>query len=180
MLELTTRPISAWLLLAVCASSALANPAVSGKDGGHSGVFAYSSDPQVATFQHQAKSVIERYQEGLNGSDFQAVRTLFAINAVAEWNEKATVAGVDAMAAPYGELFKRTKFTTDFQFDAVDLHGDIAIVRTHHPVGQTELSLNDGSKKLDMNREIFVLKRFDSDWKVILYAFTTQPRQGEQ
>jgi ketosteroid isomerase-like protein len=99
---------------------------------------------------------------------------------VAEWNEKATVVGVDAMAGPYEELFKTTKFTTDFQFDAVDLHGDIAIVRTHHPIGQTELSLKDGSKKLDMNREIFVLKRFGSDWEIILYTFTTQPRQGEQ
>jgi hypothetical protein len=100
MLELTTRPISAWLLLAVCVSFALANPAVSGKDGGPGGVFGYSSDPQVATFQRQAKSVIERYQDGLNGSDFQVIRTLFAPNAVAEWNEKATVVGVDAMAAP--------------------------------------------------------------------------------
>jgi ketosteroid isomerase-like protein len=174
------RAISACLLLAVCASFALANPAVSGKDGGPSGVFAYSSDPQVATFQRQAKSVVERYQDGLNGSDFSVIRTLFAPNAVAEWNEKATIVEVDAMAGPYGELFKTTKFTTDFQFDAVDLHGDIAIVRTHHPVGQTELSLKDGSKKLDMNREIFVLKRFGSDWKIILYTFTTQPRQGEQ
>src|SRR5258708_26964077 len=75
MLELSTRPISAWLLLAVCASFALANPVVFGQDGGHGGVFAYSSDPQVATFQRQAKSVIERYQDGLNGSDFQVIRT---------------------------------------------------------------------------------------------------------
>jgi ketosteroid isomerase-like protein len=163
MLDLTTRAISAWLLLAVLASFALANPVVSGKDGGPSSVFAYSSDLQVATFQRQAKRVVERYQDGLNTSDFPVIRTLFAANAVAEWNEKATVVGVDAMAGPYEELFKTTKFTTDFQFDAVDLHGDIAIVRTHHPIGQTELSLKDGSKKLDMNREIFVLKRFGSD-----------------
>ena len=57
---------------------------------------------------------------------------------------------------------------------------DIAIVRTHHPVGQTELHLDDGSKTLDFNREIFVLKRTGSEWKIILYTFTTQPKQGEQ
>ena len=130
MLELTTRAISACLLLAVCASFALANSAVSGKDGGPSGVFAYSSNPQVATFQRQAKSVVERYQDGLNGSDFSVIRTLFAPNAVAEWNEKATIVGVDAMAGAYGELFKTAKFTTDFQFDVVDLLLSGPIIRS--------------------------------------------------
>jgi hypothetical protein len=78
MLELTTRAISAWLLLAVLASFALANPVVSGKDGGPTSVFAYSSDSQLATFQWQAKRVVERYQDGLNTSDFPVIRTLFA------------------------------------------------------------------------------------------------------
>ena len=50
------------------------------------------------------------------------------------------------MAKPYEDLFKAIKFTTDFQYDAVDLSGDMAIVRTHHPVGQTEMILKDMSK----------------------------------
>jgi ketosteroid isomerase-like protein len=90
------------------------------------------------------------------------------------------VIGPDAMAAPYEALFKEIKFTTDFQYDAVDVHGDLAIVRTHHPVGQVEVSLKDGSQKLDFNREIFVLRRIGGDWKIVLYTFNTQPRQGEQ
>ncbi len=102
------------------------------------------------------------------------------LNAVAEWNEKATVIGIDAMSKPYETLFQAIKFNTDFQYDAVDIYGEIAIVRTHHPVGQTELHKKDGSKTLDFNREIFVLRRMDGEWKIILYTFTTQPRQGEQ
>jgi ketosteroid isomerase-like protein len=151
-----------------------------GNDGGPSGAFNYSKDAQVAAVQRQVKSVVEHYQDGLNTSDFARIRPTFAPAAVAEWNEKATVIGVDAMAKPYEELFKKIKFNTDFQFDAVDLYGDIAIVRTHHPVGSTEYFLADGSKKLDFNREIFVLRRVDGDWKIILYTFNTQPRQGEQ
>ncbi|SRR5258708_4982632 len=38
----------------------------------------------------------------------------------------------------------------------------IAIVRTHHPVGQTELSLKDGSKKLDNEPRDFRLKAVKS------------------
>lgn len=152
-----------------------------GKDGGPTGAFTYSADAGVAATQRQAKAVVERYQEGLNSSDFSIIRPLFAPDAVAEWNEKATIVGVDHMAGPYEALFKKAKFTTDFQYDAVDLPADgIAIVRTHHPVGQTELHLDDGSKTLDYNREIFVLKRFGDAWKIILYTFTTQPKQGEQ
>jgi hypothetical protein len=56
----------------------------------------------------------------------------------------------------------------------------VAIVRTHHPVGQTELHLKDRSKTLDFNREIFVLRRMGTEWKIVLYTFNTQPRQGEQ
>jgi hypothetical protein len=56
----------------------------------------------------------------------------------------------------------------------------MAIVRTHHPVGQTEMILKDMSKKLDLNRESFVLQRVDGEWKIILYTFNAQPKQGEQ
>ena len=113
----------------------------------------------------------------MNSADFARIRPLFAPDAVAEWNNRATVVGVAAMAAPYAALFKDAKFDTDFQYDAVDIYGDAAIVRTHHPVGQTELSLKDGARTLDLNREIFVLHQVGPDWKIILYTFTTQPRQ---
>ena len=151
-----------------------------GKDGGRSGAFTYSADTSIAAVQHAVKAVVERYQRGLNSSNFAIIRPLFAPDAVAEWNDKATVIGRDAMAAPYEALFKEIKFATDFQYDAVDIHGDLAIVRTHHPVGQIETNVNDGSKKLDFNREIFVLQRIGTDWKIILYTFNTQARQGEQ
>jgi ketosteroid isomerase-like protein len=151
-----------------------------GKDGGPTGAFSYSADAKTAAMQRQVKAVVERYQEGLNNSNFAIIRPLFAPDAIAEWNDKATVIGPDAMAAPYEALFKEIKFTTDFQYDAVDIHGDIAIVRTHHPVGQMERNLKDSSQKLDFNREVFVLQQTGTNWKIILYTFNTQPRQGEQ
>jgi ketosteroid isomerase-like protein len=172
-------------LLAASAAVALliaAQPAASGngKDGGPSGFFSYARDPRVAAVQRQVKGLVERFQDGLNSSDFAKIRPLFAADAVAEWNEKATVIGVEAMAKPYEELFKEIRFNTDFQYDAVDVYGDLAIVRTHHPVGQTELHLKDGTRTPDFNREIFVLRRSGTEWKIVLYTFNTQPRQREQ
>ena len=149
-------------------------------DGGPSGAFSYSTDTVIAAVQRNVKQVIEIYQSALNNSDFATIRNLFASDAIAEWNNKATMVGTDAMAQPYSSLFKVSKFSTDFQYDAVDIHDTIAIVRTHHPVGQTERNLVDGSTTLDFNREIFVLSQSSGEWKIILYTFTTQPQQGVQ
>lgn len=167
------------LAVSVIASGAPAS-AWAGSDGGPSGAFSYASDAQVAAIQREAKAVVDRYQAGLNASDYSQIRPLFAPDAVAEWNGKATLNGVDAMAGPYEALFKSAKFDTDFQYDAVDVYGAVAIVRTHHPAGQTELDLVTGAKSLDFNREVFVLHRVGADWRIVLYTFTTQPRQGEQ
>ncbi len=181
MMKLFRLAATVSLCLATYPHSASADPTTPGRDGGASGALTYSGDANTAATQRQAKAVVERYQQGLNRSDFTIIRPLFAPDAIAEWNEKATVVGVEAMAGPYEALFKKAKFDTDFQYDAVDLPAEnVAIVRTHHPVGQTELHLEDGSRTVDFNREIFVLKRFGSEWKIILYTFTTQPKQGEQ
>jgi ketosteroid isomerase-like protein len=178
MLRLARRAVSEVFLFVVFADVVFAGGFR--KDRGPTGAFSYSSDPTVAIVQRRVKAVVERYQEGLNSSDFAIIRPLFAPDAVAEWNDKATGIRRDAMVGPYKALFKQIKFTTDFQYDAVDIYGQLAIVRTHHPVGQIETNIKDGSEKLDFNREIFVLRRTDVDWKIILYTFNTQPRQGEQ
>ena len=89
----------------------------------------------MAAVQKRVKAVVERYQGGLNSSDFSKIRPLFAADAVAEWNEKATVIGVDSMVKSYEHLFKTIKFSTEFQYDAVDVYGDVAIVRTPPPGG---------------------------------------------
>lgn len=104
----------------------------------------------------------------------------FAPGAVAEWNGKPAVIGLTAMRVSYAALFRTTKFPTDFQYDAVDVHGQTAIVRTHHPVGQVEVDRQSGKKTLEFNREIFVLKRLGDSWKIILYTFGKQRKQGEQ
>lgn len=157
-----------------------ATPSADAQDDGPTGALRCSADPKLAATQRAVEGVVGRHRAGLNASDFAQIRPLFAPDAVAEWNEKATLIGVEAMAKPDEDLSKAIKFATDFQSDAVDLHGDIAIVRTHHPLGSVEPNLADGSRTPDYNREVFVLKRAGADRKISLDTFTTQPRQGEQ
>ena len=49
-----------------------------GKDGGPTGAFSYSPDAQLAAVQRQVKGVVDRYQDGLNSSDFARIRLQFA------------------------------------------------------------------------------------------------------
>lgn len=55
--------------------------------------------------------------------------------------------------------------------------GDTAVVRTHHHRGQT--AIENGKKVLDYNREVFVLRKINGGWKIVLYTFSTDPVQGE-
>jgi len=173
-------PVAALLLLGALACPH-AGAASVGKDGGVNGAFTYSTSPALAASQHQVKARIETYQKGLDSSDTKAILALFAPNAVIEWTGKSTVVGKQGLTAPYVALFKELKFTTRFQYDAVDVYdGNTALVRTHHLKGQTERHLKDGSKTLDFNRELFILRRTGPSWRIIFYSFNTQPQQGEQ
>ncbi|WP_311541358.1 nuclear transport factor 2 family protein [Paraburkholderia sp. MM5384-R2] len=57
------------------------------------------------------------------------------------------------------------------------VYGDTAVVRTHHHVGATVIE--NGRKVTDYNREVFVLRKIDGTWKIVLYTFNTDPKQGE-
>jgi hypothetical protein len=75
-------------LLLFAAFAGVARGGTVGKDGGRTGAFTYSTDTNVAAVQHAVKPVVERYQQGLNGSNFTIIRPLFAPDAVAEWMTK--------------------------------------------------------------------------------------------
>lgn len=36
-----------------------------------------------------------------------------------------------------------------------------------------------GKEVVDLNREVFVLRKLGGEWKIVLYIFNTDPVQGE-
>jgi hypothetical protein len=75
---------------------------------------------------------VHRYESALNARDTQAIVGLFAEPSVAEWNNKRTYATHEQKITGYNDLFKTAKFSTAFAYDAIDVYGDTAVVRTHH------------------------------------------------
>jgi ketosteroid isomerase-like protein len=150
-------------------------PALAGADSGES--FLFSSDPVVSAQQHAAYDVVYRYEQLLNAGDTAGIVDLFAPDGVAEWNDKPTYATRDEKIAAYDALFKVAKFSTVFGYAGIDVSGDTAVVRTFHHKGAT--ILEGGKEVVDLNREVFVLRKLRNEWKIKLYIFNTDPVQGE-
>ncbi len=137
----------------------------------------YSPDPAVSAKQREVYDVVHRYESALNAKDTDTIVGLFAEGSVAEWNNKRTYATRDQKIAGYNALFRSASFSTVFSYDAINVYGDTAVVRTHHHVGAAVIE--NGKKVTDYNREVFVLRKIDGTWKIVLYTFNTDPKQGE-
>jgi ketosteroid isomerase-like protein len=139
--------------------------------------FDFSADPQTSALEHAAYDVVHRYEQLLNAGDAAGIVQLFAPDGVAEWNEKPTFVTRQEKTDAYNALFKAAKFSTIFGYAGIDVRGDTAVVRTFHHKGA---AINEGGKEVvDLNREVFVLRKIDGQWKIVLYIFNTDPVQGE-
>ena len=141
------------------------------------GAPSFSSDPQVAVLQHQVYDVVHRYETMLNTGDTAGIMAMFAPDSVAEWNNRPTFATAQERKAAYDALFKDAKFSTVFGYASVEADGETGVVRTFHHKGAAVVE--GGKEVVDLNREVFVLRKFGSEWKIVLYIFNTDPVQGE-
>jgi len=137
----------------------------------------FASDPQLAAQQRQVYDVVHRYETLLNAGDTAGIMAMFAPDSVAEWNNRPTFATPQERKAAYDALFKEAKFSTVFGYASVDAYGDTGVVRTFHHKGATVVE--GGKDVVDLNREVFVLRRIGDEWKIVLYIFNTDPVQGE-
>ena len=142
-----------------------------------SGAPSFSPDPALAAQQRAVYDAVHRYEQLLNAGDTAGILQLFAPDSVAEWNGRTTFTTAQEKADAYNALFKDAKFSTVFGYASVDAYGDTGVVRTYHHAGATVLE--GGKQVVDLNREVFVLRKFGSDWKIVLYIFNTNPVQGE-
>lgn len=139
--------------------------------------FTFATDPAVAAQQRSAFDVVHRYEQLLNAGDTTGILELFAPDGIAEWNDKPTFSTPQEKRDAYDALFRIAKFTTVFGYAGIDVHGDTAVVRTYHHKGATVLE--GGKDVVDLNREVFVLRKIDGRWRISLYIFNTNPVQGE-
>ncbi len=120
----------------------------------------------------EIQNLLITYQRGLNEGDVDLVRSVYADDAVFIGQPFPTATGQEEIVALYGDVFSKLDFNVKFDIQDIELSGDLGFLRTRShgtivPKGQ-EPEGGEG------NREVFVLKKVDGEWKFYRYIFNAE------
>ena len=118
------------------------------------------------------QNLLMTYQRGLNEGDVDLVRSVYADDAVFIGQPFPTATGQEEIVTLYADVFSKLDFNVKFDIQDIELSGDLGFVRTRShgsivPKGQERVG-GEG------NREVFVLKKIDGEWKFYRYIFNAE------
>ena len=117
----------------------------------------------------EIKQLLQTYQRGLNDADLDLVRSVYANDADVIGQPFPTATGIQEIIALYADFLSKLDFNVQFESLEMELSNDLGFIRTRShgtivPKGQKPT----GSEG---NREIFIVKRIQGDWKFYRYIF---------
>ncbi len=120
----------------------------------------------------EIQNLLMTYQRSLNEGDVDLVRSVYADDAVFIGQPFPTATGKEEIVALYADVFSKLDFNVKFDIEDIELSGDLGFVRTRShgsivPKGQEP-------KGGEGNREVFVLKKIDGEWKFYRYIFDAE------
>ncbi len=120
----------------------------------------------------EIQNLLTNYQRGLNEANVDLVRSVYAEDAVFIGQPFPTATGQEEIVALYADVFSKLDFNVMFDIQDIELSGELGFLRTRShgsivPKGQ-EPEGGEG------NREVFVLKKIDSEWKFYRYIFNAE------
>ena len=120
----------------------------------------------------EIQNLLTTYQRGLNEGDVDLVRSVYADDAVFIGQPFPTATGQEEIVSLYADVFSKLDFNVKFDIQDIELSGDLGFLSTRShgtivPKGQ-EPEGGEG------NREVFVLKKIEGEWKFYRYIFNTE------
>ena len=119
------------------------------------------------------KSAIEKlifsYQDALNASDVSNVIELYTKNGVLMPNTAPTADGVGQIKGTYQYVFDNFSYTLQFSIIEIEVSGNYAFARSTSK-GSVTIKAS-GQTVPDENKELFVLEKKDSKWKIARYMY---------
>ena len=120
----------------------------------------------------EIKQLLQTYQRGLNDADLDLVRSVYADDAVVIGQPFPTATGIQKIIALYADFLSKLDFNVQFELLEMELSNDLGFIRTRShgtivPKGQKPT----GSEG---NREIFIVKQIQGDWKFYRYIFNAE------
>lgn len=127
----------------------------------------------TAKMNSQEKAAIENllksYEKALNASDTESVLKLYAEDGVFMPSEAPTSIGKTAVEGAYNYVFSQIKLNIKFSIDEIEINGDFAFARTISR-GTVDV-LAAGISAPEENRELFIFKKENGQWKISRYIF---------
>ena len=120
----------------------------------------------------EIKQLLQTYQRGLNDADLDLVRSVYADEAVVIGQPFPTATGIREIITLYSDFLSKLDFNVQFELLEMELSDDLGFIRTRShgtivPKGQKPT----GSEG---NREIFIVKQIQGDWKFYRYIFNAE------
>jgi uncharacterized protein (TIGR02246 family) len=128
---------------------------------------------RTGTFMNEEiKQLLQTYQRGLNGADLDLVRSVYANDAVVIGQPFPTATGIKEIIALYADFLSKLDFNVQFELLEMELRNNLGFIRTRShgtivPKGQKPT----GSEG---NREIFIVKQMEGEWKFYRYIFNAE------
>lgn len=120
----------------------------------------------------EIRDLMQTYQRALNEADLDLVRASYADDAVFIGQPFPTANGIEEIVGLYADFLSKLEFDVEFDVEEIELSGDLGFVRTRShgtitPKGQKP----EGGEG---NREVFVVKRINGEWKLYRYIFNAE------
>ena len=123
----------------------------------------------LKTERSAIEKLIFSFGDSFNSSDISGVVSAFMPDGVLMPNNGPLVKGHEPIEALYESLFKVFKINITYTIDEIVINGDYAFARTNSGV-ETLIRASGESVSL-INKELFVIKKDNAQWKIADYIF---------
>lgn len=115
------------------------------------------------------EATVRAYFAALNNSDTEAIVHVFAEDGIFMADEAPTAVGHEELRDRFEATFKGIGFDREVQVDTDLRRHNLAYVQTHSTGTITMLAT--GVVVPVTSRELFVLRKIGTDWRVVAYMF---------
>ena len=120
----------------------------------------------------EIQTLIQTYRRSLKEANLDLVRSVFADDAIFIGQPFPTANGIEEIVGLYADFLSKLDFDVEFDVEEIEVSGDLGFVRTrsHGTITPTGQKPEGG----EGNREVFVVKRINGEWKLYRYIFNAE------
>ena len=123
----------------------------------------------MTNHEDQIRGLLATYERALNTSDATLASSCYTPDGIFMPTTLPTAEGPD-MEGAYRQVFGAIRLDVSFTIDELQItsdHDAYALTRSNG----TQTVLATGDQTPESNREVFLLRRIDNDWKIARYMF---------